>query len=80
MFTVKFYREDTDGVERWEHISCPRYSVDSTPHFCTIVTCYKDMAGGTGTEFHISQDDWHACFVENSTGKTVDKHRAQLES
>lgn len=74
MFTVKFYADQDE-----EHISCPRYSVHKTDDGGIMIVCFKDLVGVSGVEFHVSPDSWHACFVENSTGKTVDKHRARLE-
>lgn len=78
MFTVKFYRAFGD-TEMWNHISCPHYTAEKREDGTTIITCFKDMTGLAGTEIHVGPDDWHACFVENSTGKTVDKHRARVE-
>ena len=89
MLTIKFISTFFLGPDEscQTTVSCARYDVDQTARDRAIVTVYKDYSG-PGVQFElISQDTasregqmppgpvprFEMAYVENETGKTIDK-------
>ncbi len=83
MFTLKFYRNPNDYVA----VSCASYDVMhrgsniEMPSGATI-SIYPGLTHQGGTDFHVglpqkpgeaANPNANWCYVENSTGKTVDR-------
>lgn len=79
MFTIKFFRFYTDGTRSETVISCTHYEVyrRNTPGSPTTVTTYNGFTTRAGVDRHVSasDEDFDACFIENSAGKTIDSIR-----
>jgi len=78
MFTVKFYkhREENEAPEYNENtsVSCQSYTHYKTSTSETV-TVYKGMTQTDGVEYHVNDGHnlaYDICYVENSSGKTID--------
>jgi len=85
MFTVKFCTYfDQDGFTSTS-ISCPHYKIYKRKNGSFAVTTYKDMTDLDGVDRLVMNDKlakegrhpegiahFHACYVENSAGKTIE--------
>lgn len=80
MFTLKFIQHLKDGAVRQNAISCPHYEVITDKHK-TVVIAFKDFRCVDGVEYVISEKiqssssdtGYSVCFIENSSGKTIDR-------
>ncbi len=68
MFTLKFYSDESSTC-----ISAPHYETYHTDTSITVII-YKSLLKTDGVEYHIRENDFNICFVENETGKTIEKY------
>lgn len=71
MLTLKFYGAD-NGKNKSCVVSCERYETlgDDDSDVIGIVT----YVGTKGTQWYVSlESEYYACYVENLSGKTIDK-------
>jgi hypothetical protein len=88
MITIKFQSmfENTSHKSASAVVTCARYDVDWYENHARV-TVYKDYIESGGVEFHVQADPagtkeigeppllqyWHVAYVENETGKTIDR-------
>ena len=74
MFTIKIFAYRESGVVQ-HSISAPHYEIQQSGDENQSVIIYKDFSITNGVEYKISKSeaDFDSCFIENSTGKTIDK-------
>lgn len=76
MFTLKFYRQNGEQTS----LSAARYSVH-TSETRTSIWIYPTIREENPVliDLHLEEDQttYYELFVENQTGKTVDRHRAR---
>ena len=88
MFNVKFCSfydtSSTNQSSTTTAISCPHYNIYKRNDGTYTVTTYNTMTDIDGVERHIMSDDqaktsssqhYHACYIENSSGKTIEHIR-----
>lgn len=81
MFTVKFYREhnetSSDGIQM-EAFSCARYNIAEGKR--TLVYMYPTLKAENVVCMYLhveeDQDTYYEAFIENQSGKTIDRYRA----
>lgn len=79
MFTIKFYNEP----DEYNVVSAPHYDVRKVSSErdgdVFIISVYKDYTTLNGVEYRVALDlpvmHWKYCFIENSSGKTIDHIR-----
>lgn len=79
MFTLKFYKFTPEGDEIMHAVSAGHYEKHTRNNGRAItVTTYPGTYETDGVERHISHDEdspeghYTSCYVENSSGKTID--------
>lgn len=72
MFVLKFYQDTEDGSVQTT-VCGERFEVFKRKNGNTTVTVFMIRDGTVieGTDYHISQEHYKSCFVENSLGKTI---------
>lgn len=79
MFTIKFY----NSPDEYNVVSAPHYDVRKVglaeENTVYVITVYKDFTTVNGTEYRVATDipveHYKYCFIENSSGKTIDHLR-----
>lgn len=77
MLTLKFCNSYEDGTSSQAVMSCSHFNVYRFSDRVEI-TLYKDYTSVDGVTYTLSEKDierpyWQCCFVENSSGKTIDR-------
>jgi hypothetical protein len=88
MITIKFQSMFEGGSHKSSSavVTCARYDVEWYENYACVIV-YKDYIESGGVEFHIQADPrcagsdtppashsyYHVAYVENETGKTIDK-------